>query len=143
MSNFTPKSGCLEIEVFDDPPPKMTMNIMIEFLEVMDPDEPNCEQNAKASFDELAVPFDGWQELAGTTIDRPVIDDVTECTIYYYGYHNPIDLESISFGQFNEETISATLKGSIDFRQEGLGRFGKVEFVWEVSLGFDQLDLED
>lgn len=57
MPEFTPKSGSLKIETFDDPPPVLTMNIRIEFREPMDPEEPGCTQSVKAEFDDLAVPF--------------------------------------------------------------------------------------
>ncbi|QDT25173.1 hypothetical protein Enr10x_04680 [Gimesia panareensis] len=138
MPEFTPKSGSLKIETFDDPPPVLTMNIRIEFREPMDPEEPGCTQSVKAEFDDLAVPFESGKDLAHATITNPIIEDVSESTIYYRGYHNPIELNSISFAHFEGTGVLAILTGTIDFSHEGLSQLGKPEFMWKVLLQLDE-----
>ena len=134
MLTLTPNSGSLEISAFDDPPPKMTMSIRIEFLELMDPEEPKCSQRVNAEFDDIAFPFESWRDLANSTISEPIIEDLSESTIYFRGYHNPIELTSVSFEQFQGSEVGAILRGTIDFGFEGLGELGTPEFKWKVSL---------
>lgn len=149
MQVFHPKGGTLEFEIFDNPKvhpePVMTLTIHLDFSELMDPKNPKSKQLVSAEINGIPLPlgFD-WRQLGGGTLKAAEFDanELTEGTIYYRGYHNPIELASLTFGSFQRKVIPATLKGVIDFTYEGLADLGKLEFEWHVNLNYEKSAVE-
>ena len=131
---FTPRRGTIQIVRTDDQPVPLGMNIRLEFAEPMDPDEPNSKERATAFLEDIVVPSDDWSKLEGTALDTPVVEDFTECSFYYYGYHNPIILNRISFDRVHGAAVFVTMNVVVDFTYEGLGRFGQPDFEWQAEL---------
>lgn len=149
MQTFTPTGGSLALEIFDNPndsaEPIRTLTIRLEFEEFMDPDDPRSDQKASALIEDIPFPSaTQWKSPEGVILNVAELEEeVVEGSIYYYGYHNPIDLMTIQLGTFGESTISVTLKGTIDFTYEGLSRLGKPDLEWHVDLEYDQSSFEN
>lgn len=148
MSVFHPQSGNVTLDVFENPriypSPLLMLTIKIEFMESMDPANPNEQQKASATFDVLPLLITNWRQLEKLTLDFPAVDELELCegSIYFCGYHNPADLRKISFGTLEKDTILAQLSGEIDFTYEGLSHLGKPQFNWNLPLLYDQKALE-
>jgi hypothetical protein len=147
MITFTVQSARIGFECFYNPrfhpDPILTTSIRITFDESSDPDNPNEDRNAFSEIDSIPIPFIQSGNLSGVYIDiveiadNEDLDEFVEGGIYYYGYHNPVDLELVSIRSFADGQADMTLKGHIDFTYEGLSHLGKPAFEWSILASYD------
>lgn len=146
---FHPDNGYLELIIFDAHPSIsrevfLSLHVIFDFLEPMDPDCPGDEYRASAEITGIPVPNCDWRSLSGKTLEvlHPSGERAYEGLIGYYEYFNAIDIRTISFGEFQNGLVTVEMNGTLDFTVEGLARLGKPPFSWSVELKYDEPEMD-
>ena len=134
---FTPESGTIELEDCEN---SGVFSIRVRCVEKMDPDDPQ-DNDDRILIQVDGIPFAGnshrdlqFFELSNSQL---IENGFIEASIYHYGYHNPVNIESLRFGKLGDNHVLATLIGVVDFTYEGLARLGKPRLQLSVPLHCD------
>jgi hypothetical protein len=114
------------------------MNVIVECRERLDSHSPRCP-SGKATIQFDYIPYSRRDFETGTAfvLDRanqqPYIEDL-EASIYNFGFHNPVEIQTLAVHPTSDASVSLHVSGRIDFTHEGLSRLGRPEIVWRIEV---------
>ncbi|MEL6106347.1 MAG: hypothetical protein AAFU85_09935 [Planctomycetota bacterium] len=99
----------------------------------MDPDDATSDTQASAEIDGIQVELSDWAAIDGVSFSATQLrDELVEGAVYYRGFHNPIDLETLTFS-LDGNNLTVCMRGVVDFAFEGLSELGAVPVEWTAT----------
>jgi hypothetical protein len=106
------------------------------FSVVVEEDGDEITVETSLRLDEVELPSDCFEVLAGRTFTFPVNpeDGYIDGSIYINHAHHPVDITAIRFGLLVGDAIEVEFEGNLNLEFEGLGRFANTHWVCRTHM---------
>jgi hypothetical protein len=145
VERFVPKIGTIGSRIFENRSIKIGPLLLYDLIIPLEPFDSglNSEENpveTNINLEYLELPVQDWRHLDGQSFK---LDKGETCAaIYLGGAHNPVTIEKLQFKRLNHIDFHINCELYCDFKSQGVGKNGAVNFETDVKFLGMFLDLD-